>query len=191
MQSVASAAVFLAGVLIAPAVSAFTYTVTEPNGIVVTTTIAGEKVLIRDNRGAKVSLTTRFGHYDPKTKTRTINSHGGGYIYKAIAMVKQANKRGDRVRLICKTGCVSSSTLWLNAKRICIGKDAWFGFHGATFDPFGLIPDTAAEMIMADNYPKALRKTFLTKWRLRHGWFYRVSGGTIRKMTGIKLCKPI
>jgi len=178
--------VFLAGVFIASASFAFTYTVTEPNGIVVKTVIDGNKITITDSKGALVHLTASYGSYDGRS--RTLHGHPGGYIYKAIAMVKQANARGDNVRLLCEEGCISASTLWLNAKNVCIGEKAWFGFHGATFDLFCLIPDTSAEMVMADNYPSGIRTMFLTKWRKRHGWFYRVNGDTIRRMTGIKKC---
>lgn len=178
--------VFLASVFTASAVFSFTYVVTEPNGVVVKTVIDGNRITITDSKGAVVHVDTTYGSYDGHT--RTINGHPGGYIYKAIAMVRQANARGDKVRLMCEDGCISASTLWLNAKNVCIGEKAWFGFHGAAFDIFGLIPDTSAELVMADNYPKNLRFIFLTKWRKRHGWFYRVEGDEIRRMTGIKKC---
>ena len=148
---------------------------------------------------------TSFGAVN--ANVRTIHSHEGGWITKHMAMIERAKETGEYVRLECDqlnlislmVGCVSAATMWLGMPRdqMCIGKNARFGFHGAT----GYGSKDASERVtlrrdwsayMAGYYPPKLRRAFLDGgWDGYAGFRMKfITAAEVKKMDpSIQYCK--
>jgi len=181
---------FLVTVLAIVALSGATFSVREIDGNVVTTTVNGRNIHITDTIWkSNINVKDNFGTL--KNGVRTIIGNPGGYIYAADALVKRGNQTGEHVRLICTNGCISAATQFLGAKHVCMGRNGWFGFHAATKSAWGFWKDPEATLTMAQSYPPAIRKMFLSKWQTRWGWgLFRVTSAQLKQIDpNLEYCK--
>jgi len=164
---------------------------TEGDGTVVHATVTGKDVVLWDSRGAKVFLKDTFGNYDPATNTRTVSGHSGGYLYKALVLIERGNRTGEKVRLTCERGCISSPTLFLSAKNVCIGRKGWFGFHGPTESILGLKRSESLMDVVTNAYPKGIRSIYRSKWSKRYGMgFYKITAKELKSLVpSLPYCK--
>jgi hypothetical protein len=107
-----------------------------------------------------------------------VNDDRGGSIMKRDNEVKDLQDRGVLVRIQGRV-CLSSCTMYLGVKNVCVSPKTIFGFHGpsrnskvinqASFDYFS--------KVMAKDYPPAISKWFMEKARYKIATdYYRISG---------------
>lgn len=108
--------------------------------------------------GALVGLS-----FCPQLHAKTINIHAGGFL---VSESKKINQIGDEhVRLMGI--CISSCTMWLGVKNVCIGKYSVFGFHGAvnTKGPNAGKPSSKiVNDFFSSHFPPNIRKKFNEAW---------------------------
>jgi len=169
------------------------HAVTVPGGVYVT----GSNKAIKRFDGQAAFFPDTFGTYDPASNTRTVYGHNGGPIYAMATILKQANERGEHIRLICNrfnldtfiTGCTSATTFFTGAENVCIGPDAVLNWHGASLG--GLFGADYMTPFLTDLLPEPLRQPFAEKWSRKYGFgFVRTTAADLLAIwPKMKVCK--
>jgi hypothetical protein len=113
----------------------------------------------------------------------------GGSVMRRDDEVKDLQARGVLVRIEGRV-CLSSCTMYLGVKNVCVSPKTIFGFHGpshnskainqASFDYFS--------KVMAKDYPPTISNWFMEKARYKIGAdYYQISGEELIRQ-GIAPC---
>lgn len=119
-----------------------------------------------------------------------VTNHNGGPVAEMEAEVRRLSRSEVQVR-IGPGRCMSSCTMLLGARNVCVYPDTQFGFHGPSsqFRGVGLPPADFDHWsrLMADHYPPVLRGWFLSTGRYELIGFYSFTGQQIIDM-GVPSC---
>jgi hypothetical protein len=102
----------------------------------------------------------------------------GGSIMRRANEVKELQDRGVLVRIQGRV-CLSSCTMYLGVKNVCVSPKTIFGFHGPSRNSKAIsqVSFDYFSKVMAKDYPPAISKWFMEKARYKIATdYYRVSG---------------
>lgn len=128
----------------------------------------------------------------PKSKvpgaTIVINGDPGGSVRERFGEIQQINRLGQRVE-IRRGSCMSSCTMFLGARNVCVTPKAIFGFHGpyrfgskltqAEFDRWS--------KVIASHYPPAIKTWYMTNARYSTRRPSKLSGAELIRL-GVRQC---
>lgn len=120
--------------------------------------------------------------------TIIINGDPGGSVRNRYNEIARINALGQRVE-IRNGSCMSSCTMFLGAKNVCVSPQASFGFHGpyrfgqklseSEFDQWS--------RVIASHYPSAVRNWYMSKARYNTYAPARLSGSELIRL-GVPRC---
>lgn len=117
-----------------------------------------------------------------------VGNDRGGYLVDRLSELARLRSSKQRVEIRGRI-CYSTCTMLLGLPQTCVSPQTIFGFHGPSRNGKRL---STAEFekyssVMAENYPRPLRRWFMTKARNRIHGVHKVRGEQIIRM-GIKAC---
>ncbi|MEM5476043.1 hypothetical protein, partial [Pacificibacter sp. AS14] len=128
----------------------------------------------------------------PKSKvpgaTIVINGDPGGSVRDRYGEIQQINRLGQRIE-IRRGSCMSSCTMFLGARNVCVTPTAVLGFHGPYRFGSKL---TQAEFdrwsnVIASHYPPAIKTWYMTSARYSTRKPTKLTGAELIKL-GVQRC---
>ncbi|MEL7175094.1 MAG: hypothetical protein AAGK28_01085 [Pseudomonadota bacterium] len=137
-------------------------------------------------------MPTRIALKTPDRRGRTVlvvrNDRGGsvGTRAREIAHLRAA----DRAVELRGRVCLSSCTMYLSLRRVCVSPSTTFGFHGPSYygRPLSAHDFEHWSHVIADHYPAALKDWYLTTGRYRSRGYFRMKGSDLIRM-GVAQCR--
>ena len=127
--------------------------------------------------------------FTPEAGALDVNYDLGGSVELRRREIDLLRGSSERVRI--EGLCVSACTLYLALPQTCVSASARLGFHGpASPFPGRKLPKGEFERVsrlMADHYPKLLRKWFLQTGRHLQGDYHLLSGRQVIAL-GARAC---
>ncbi|GGL54477.1 hypothetical protein [Wenxinia marina] len=121
-------------------------------------------------------------------QTLVVGNDRGGFVGARAQEIRQLNAAQARVE-IRGSVCISSCTMYLGARDVCVSPSTTFGFHGPS--RFGTpLPQSQFEHfsnVMARHYNPSLRQWFMSEARYSIGQPYEVSGVELIRL-GYRSC---
>lgn len=121
--------------------------------------------------------------------TIIVERDNGGLLVERIRFLSALRQSGQRVEI--RGQCISACTLYLGLPQTCISRDTVMGFHGPQSQLYGIaLPPADFEYwsrVMADHYPPALRRWFLTEGRNEIMGVHRIRGRELIRL-GAREC---
>lgn len=128
----------------------------------------------------------------PKSKvpgaTIVINGDPGGSVRARYNEIQQINRLGQRVE-IRRGSCMSSCTMFLGARNVCVSPRAIFGFHGPYKFGSKLSPAEFERWsrVISSHYPVAVRSWYMTSARYKTYTPSRLTGTELIRL-GVRRC---
>jgi hypothetical protein len=118
----------------------------------------------------------------------SVKNDYGGSVRKRFGEVQQINRLGQRVE-ISGASCMSSCTMYLGAKDVCVNPDTTFGFHGPSRFGSKLTQTEFDEWsrVISSHYPAPVRTWYMQNARYSTGNVKRVKGTQLIRL-GIPAC---
>lgn len=121
--------------------------------------------------------------------TIVIKNDYGGSVRKRYEEIQVINQKRQKVEIRGHV-CISSCTMYLGAKNVCVSPKTTFGFHGPY--RFGARL-TSAEFdqwsnVISSHYPSSVRSWYMQKARHQTSSITRVKGSELIRM-GVSRCK--
>lgn len=117
-----------------------------------------------------------------------VGSDRGGLLKARARLVQQLWQDGRKVEIRGQV-CLSSCTMFLGARNVCVNPNTVFGFHGPS--NFGRpLPRDQFDFwsnVMSRNFPASLRNTFMATWRHRIDGYESVTGAQLIRQ-GFRSC---
>lgn len=121
--------------------------------------------------------------------TIIVERDNGGLLIERIRFLSALRQSGQRVEI--RGQCISACTLYLGLPQTCVSRDTVMGFHGPQSQLYGIaLPAADFEYwsrVMADHYPPALRRWFLTEGRNEIMGVHRIRGRELIRL-GAREC---
>jgi hypothetical protein len=140
-----------------------------------------------------VALATPAQAARPKSKvpgaTIVINGDPGGSVRERYGEIQQINRLGQRIE-IRRGSCMSSCTMFLGARNVCVTPTAVFGFHGPYRFGSKL---TQAEFdrwsnVISAHYPPAIKTWYMTSARYSTRKPTKLTGAELIRL-GVQRCR--
>lgn len=118
----------------------------------------------------------------------TVKNDYGGSVRKRFGEVQQINRLGQRVE-ISGSSCMSSCTMYLGAKNVCVSPNTTFGFHGPSRFGSKLTQVEFDEWsrVISSHYPAPVRTWYMQNARHSTNSVKRVKGNQLIRL-GIPSC---
>jgi hypothetical protein len=129
----------------------------------------------------------------PKSKvpgaTIVINGDPGGSVRERYGEIQQINRLGQRIE-IRRGSCMSSCTMFLGARNVCVTPTAILGFHGPYRFGSKL---TQAEFdrwsnVISSHYPPAIKTWYMTSARYNTRKPTKLTGAELIRL-GVSRCR--
>ncbi|SNR73757.1 hypothetical protein [Puniceibacterium sediminis] len=117
-----------------------------------------------------------------------IGNDRGGLLKDRARLVEQLRRDGRKVEIRGNL-CLSSCTMFLGARNVCVNPNTVFGFHGPSSYGRPLPRDQFDfwSNVMSRNFPAKLRGVFMASWRHRIDGYESVSGAQLIRQ-GFRSC---
>lgn len=121
--------------------------------------------------------------------TIVVNSDYGGSVRKRYNQIQQINRLGQRVEIRGRD-CLSSCTMYLGAKNVCVSPTTSFGFHGPYRGGPALTEDEfdAWSKVISAHYPSPVRNWYMQKARYSTTNILRIKGAELIRL-GVTMCR--
>jgi len=121
--------------------------------------------------------------------TIVINGDPGGSVRERYGEIQQINRLGQRIE-IRRGSCMSSCTMFLGARNVCVTPTAVFGFHGPYRFGSKL---TQAEFdrwsnVISAHYPPAIKTWYMTSARYSTRKPTKLTGAELIRL-GVQRCR--
>ncbi|WP_417279567.1 hypothetical protein [Celeribacter sp.] len=138
--------------------------------------------------GVSVAQAAQPGSQQPGA-TIVISNDYGGSVRKRTAEVQQINRLGQSVE-IRGSVCMSSCTMFLGAKSVCVMPETSFAFHGPYrfFSKLTSLEFDQWSRVIANHYPSFLRSWYMQTGRYRGSNPARVKGSELIRH-GVAECR--
>ncbi|AJE46075.1 hypothetical protein [Celeribacter indicus] len=121
--------------------------------------------------------------------TIVIGNDRGGSVRARVGEIQQIMRLGQRVEIRGRR-CMSSCTMFLGLRDLCVSPRTVFTFHGPSYYGRTLSPAEfeSWSRVIAAHYPEPLRSWYLSTGRTRIWNGYEMSGAELARY-GIALCR--
>ncbi|WP_420567095.1 hypothetical protein [Thalassovita sp.] len=116
-------------------------------------------------------------------KDYVVMNDRGGLVSARLTEIAELTAKGTRIQIRGRV-CLSSCTMFLGAKNICVDPQTRFGFHAPTDHGRPLSPKAFEywSHVIAAHYPRYLANWYLKTGRHLHKGYYYLTGAQLIEM---------